>query len=119
MRGNGIRAIELAKEARFVSNSGSEWIFESVGQSSPYSPIVTETTRIILPAQATNGHVENEGSGPLHLVYEMSENSQDDGLMFWLGIAGIAVGVILGVVGLLLPKNGPPPVPHAASRTGP
>jgi hypothetical protein len=116
MRGNGIRAIEVAKEARFVSNSGSEWIFESVGQSSPYSPIVTETTRITLPAQATNVQVENEGSGPQHLVYEMSENGQGDGLLFWLGIAGIAVGVLLGFVGLILPKKGPPPLPQAVAH---
>jgi hypothetical protein len=116
MRGNGIRAIEVAKEARFVSNSGSDWIFESVVQSSPYSPIVTETTRIILPAEATNVHVENEGGGPRHLVYQMLENGQGDGLMFWLGIAGIAVGVLLGVVGLLLPKKGPPTVPQAVAR---
>jgi hypothetical protein len=109
MRGNGVRAIEVAKEARFVSNSGQDWIFESVNQSSPYSPIVTETTRIIVPPQAANVHVENEGSGPLHLVYEIPEDTHSEGLMFWLGISGIAAGAVLGFVGLILPKKEPPP----------
>jgi hypothetical protein len=103
--GNGTRAIEVEKEARFVSNSGSDWIFESVAQASPYSPIVTETTRVILPSVATNVHVENAGAGPQELVYQMPEGGQDNGLLFWLGIAAIVVGVLLGLVGILLPKQ--------------
>jgi hypothetical protein len=115
IRGDGFRAIEMEKGARFVSNSGSEWIFESVSQASPYSPIITETSRIILPAQATNVRLENEGGGLQQLVFQMPENTQSDGLLFWLGIAGIVVGVLLGFVGLILLKKGPPPVPQAAA----
>jgi hypothetical protein len=73
VRADGSRAIEMAKEARFVSNSGLEWIFESVGQASPYSPIETETTRIVLPAGALNAHVETIGSEPQQLVYQLQE----------------------------------------------
>jgi hypothetical protein len=115
-QGNGTRAIEVEKEARFVSNSGSEWIFESVGQASPYSPIVTETTRIILPPEATNVHVENAGAGPEELVYQMPERGQDNNLLFWTGIAAIVAGVLLGVIGILLPKKRPPALPQGIAR---
>ncbi len=118
VRQDGYRAIEINKEARFVSNSALDWIFESVSQSSPYSPIVTETTRIELPPGATNVRVENEGSGPQHLVYQLPENGNNDGMLFWSGIAAIALGAILGcigIIGLLLPRKGPPPVPHASA----
>jgi hypothetical protein len=42
------------------------------------------------------------------LVYLMPEGGQDNGLLFWLGIAGIVVGVLLVLIGILLPKKGPP-----------
>ena len=116
VRADGSRAIEMAKEARFVSNSGSEWIFESVGQASPYSPIETETTRIMLPAAALNAHVETVGSEPQQLVYQLQEANSNNAFFLYAGILGIAAGVIFGIVGLIFSfrpaTHVPPPLPR-------
>jgi len=101
VRADGTRAIDMANDARFVSGGGLEWIFESVAQASPLSPIVTTTTRIMLPAGATNAHVETVGSEPQRLVYELPETNADNGVFFWSGVSAIIIGAIFGIIGLL------------------
>jgi len=49
VRSDGKRGIEIPKEFRLVSNNGREWIFDFTNQQSPYSPILTQTNRIVLP----------------------------------------------------------------------
>ena len=115
VRADGSRAIEMAKDARFVSSSGSEWIFESVAQASPYSPIETETTRIMLPAGAVNAHVETIGSEPEQLVYRLPEANSNNALFLYAGLLAIAAGVTFGIVGLIFlmrPAQVPPTDPR-------
>jgi hypothetical protein len=115
VRADGSRAIEMAKDARFVSSSGSEWIFESVAQASPYSPIETETTRIMLPTGAVNAHVETIGSEPEQLVYQLPEANSNNALFLYAGLLAIAAGVTFGIVGLIFlmrPAQVPPTVPR-------
>ena len=52
VRNDGARGIEIPKEFRLVSNNGCEWIFNFTNQQSPYSPILTQTNRIVLPEEA-------------------------------------------------------------------
>jgi hypothetical protein len=115
VRGDGSRAIEMAKDAKFVSGSGSEWIFESVAQASPYSAIATETTRIMLPPEAMNAHVETIGSEPQQLVYQLPESNSNNAYFLCAGVLAIAGGVIFGIVGLIFsmrPTRLPPPLPR-------
>jgi hypothetical protein len=109
VRNDGSRGIEILKDFRLVSNSGPEWVFESTSQESPYSPILTQTSRIILPSQATTAHLESPGTSVQQLVYQMPETGNNS-LLFWAGILAMVGGILFGILGLLFcfAKESPP-----------
>jgi len=104
VRGDGTRGIEIPKEFRLVSNSGREWVFDFTTQESPYSPILAQMSRVILPADATNAHIEQPGTGFQQLVYQMPDNSAGNILFLWTGISAMAGGVILWILGLMFSR---------------
>ncbi|MBV8416637.1 MAG: hypothetical protein JO251_15625 [Verrucomicrobia bacterium] len=104
VRGDGTRGIEIPKEFRLVSNSGREWVFDFTTQESPYSPILAQMSRVILPADATNAHIEQPGTGFQQLVYQMPDNSSGNILFLWTGISAMAGGVILWILGLMFSR---------------
>ncbi|MBV8351883.1 MAG: hypothetical protein JOZ21_06370 [Verrucomicrobia bacterium] len=106
VRGDGTRGIEIPKEFRLVSNSGREWVFDFTTQESPYSPILAQMSRVILPADATNAHIEQPGTGFQQLVYQMPDNSSGNVLFLWTGISAMAGGVILWILGLMFSRPG-------------
>jgi hypothetical protein len=110
VRSDGSRGIEILKDFRLISNSALEWVFESTTQESPYSPILTQTSRIILPPQATNAHLELPGTASQQLVYQMPDSSGNNGILFWAGILVMGSGILLGILGFVFSKR-PPPLP--------
>jgi hypothetical protein len=106
VRGDGTRGIEIPKEFRLVSNSGREWVFDFTTQESPYSPILAQMSRVILPADATNAHIEQPGTGFQQLVYQMPDNSSGNALFLWAGISAMTGGVVLCILGLVFSRQG-------------
>jgi hypothetical protein len=106
VRGDGTRGIEIPKEFRLVSNSGREWVFDFTTQESPYSPILAQMSRVILPADATNAHIEQPGTGFQQLIYQMPDNSSGNALFLWAGISAMAGGVVLCILGLVFSRQG-------------
>jgi hypothetical protein len=104
VRGDGTRGIEIPKEFRLVSNSGREWVFDFTTQESPYSPILAQMSRVILPVEAANAHIEQPGTGFQQLVYQMPDNSSRNVLFLWTGISAMAGGVILWILGLMFSR---------------
>jgi hypothetical protein len=115
VRQDGKRGIEIPKQFRLVSNSGREWIFDFTNQLSPYSPIVTQTNRIILPADARNASLDQAGTGSEQLVYEMPENPGFGPILLGLGLFSMAASFLFGIVALILLLKRPatPPVAPA------
>ncbi len=115
VRGDGTRDIEMLKDFRLVSNTPLEWVFESTSQQSPEAPILAQTFRIILPAQAINARIESPGTSSQQLVYQMPDNYGSNALLLWGGILAMGGGILLGILGFLSSKR-PPPVPPALAR---
>ena len=111
VRGDGTRGIEIPKEFRFISNSGREWVFDFTSQQSPYAPILAQMSRVILPAEATNAHIEEPGTGFQQIVYQMPDNSGNNGILFWAGILAMGSGILLGILGFVFSKRPPPLTP--------
>lgn len=110
VRGHGNRGIEIPKDFRLVSNSGLEWVFESTSQASPYSPILTQTSRVILPPQATNVRIDQPGTTAQQIVYHMPDSSGGNGMLFWAGLLALGGGILLAISGFIFSRR-PPPLP--------
>jgi hypothetical protein len=115
VRSDGTRGIEIPKEFRFVSNNGREWIFDFTSQRSPDAPILTQTSRIILPEEAKNARLDQPGTGSEQLVYDMAENFGFGRTLLGLGLLSIAGGILFGIFALifLLKRPATPPVAPA------
>src|SRR5438132_13720238 len=111
VRSDGTRGIEIPKEFRFVSNNGREWIFNFTSQQSPDAPILTQTSRFILPAEAKNARLDQPGTGSEQLVYDMPENSGFGRALLGLGLLSMAGSLLFGVFALifLLRRPATPP----------
>jgi hypothetical protein len=105
LRGETSHEIPLPKEMKRISNTEREWIFSSVTQLSPYDPILTETTRVVLPPEATNVRLNQPGTTFQALVYDVPISGGSNQAMLFGGIGALAVGLILGVVGFLPAKK--------------
>ena len=104
VRGDGARGIEIPKEFRLISNSGREWVFDFTSQQSPYAPILAQMSRVILPAEATNAHIEEPGTGFQQLVYQMPDNSAGNVLLLGVALFAMGGGVVLVILGLLFSR---------------
>lgn len=100
LRRDGSQEIEIPKEMNKVSDNGGEWIFNSVVQEGYGSPILTQTIRLRLPAEAVNVRLNQPGTAFQSLVYEIPDVGQGKGMLFG-GIGALVVGLVLGVVGFL------------------
>jgi hypothetical protein len=110
VRGDGTRGIEIPKEFRLISNSGREWVFDFTSQESPYAPILAQMSRVILPAEATNAHIDEPGTGFQQLVYEMPGNSASHVLLLGVALFAMGGGVVLMILGLLFSRTTNPKV---------
>jgi hypothetical protein len=111
VRTDGSRSIEILKGFRLISNTPQEFVFESTSQESPYSPILTQTSRIILPLQAVNAHFESPGTSFQQIVYQIPE-AGNNGALFWGGILAMGTGILLAIVGIVSSfAKRPPPLP--------
>jgi hypothetical protein len=112
IRGDGTREIEIPKDFRFVSNNGREWIFSLTSQQSPYSPILSQTSRLILPEDARNPHLDQPGTGSEQLVYEIAGTPDYSRIVLWLGIFALAGSLLFGILAVifLLRKPANPPI---------
>jgi hypothetical protein len=112
VRGDGTRGIEIPKEFRLVSNNGREWIFNFTSQQSPYSPILTQTNKIILPEEAKNARLDQPGTGSEQLVYEIPENLGFGRVILGLGLLSILGSLLFGIFALIFLFKRPvtPPV---------
>jgi hypothetical protein len=111
VRSDGSRGIEILKGFRLISNTGLEWVFESTSQESPYSPILTQTSRIILPPEAVNAHMDSPGTSFQQIVYQIPETG-NNGALFWAGLLSMGGGILLGIVAIILSfSKSPPPLP--------
>ena len=112
LRGDVSHEIPLPKEMKRISNTEREWIFTSVSQASPYDPILTETTRIVLPPEALNVRLNQPGTAFQALVYDIPASGGSSKAMLFGGIGVLVIGLGLGVVGILPGKT---PVQAAAA----
>lgn len=101
LRGEMSHEIELPKEMKRISNTEREWIFSSVSQASPYDPIFTETTRIVLPDEATNVRLNQPGTAFQALVYDVPMAGGGSSMMLYGGIGLLVIGLGCGVAGFL------------------
>jgi len=115
VRSDGKRGIEIPKEFRLVSNNGREWIFDFTNQQSPYSPILTQTNRIVLPEESRNARLDQPGTGSEQLVYNMPENPGFRPILLGLGLFSMAASFLFGIFALvfLLKRPATPPVAPA------
>jgi hypothetical protein len=105
LRRDGSQEIEIPKEMNKVSDNGGEWIFNSVIQEGYGSPILTQTIRLRLPAEAVNVRLNQPGTAFQSLVYEIPPVGQGKGMLFG-GIGALVVGMVLGVVAFIPGKGG-------------
>ena len=111
VRTDGSRGIEILKGFRLISDTPQEFVFESTNQESSYSPILTQTSRIILPPQAVNAHFESPGTSFQQIVYQIRE-AGNNGALFWSGTLAMGAGILLGIVGIVSSfAKRPPPLP--------
>jgi hypothetical protein len=110
IRGDGTRGMEIPKEFRLISNSGREWVFDFTSQQSPYAPILAQTSRVILPAEAVNARIDEPGTGFQQLVYQIPDHSSGHIFLLWGGLLAMVCGIVLGTFGLLFSRTKPPPI---------
>jgi hypothetical protein len=105
LRSDGSQEIELPKDMRKISESGREWIFNSVAQENPYAPILNQTIRVTLPAEAVGVRLNQPGTSFQALVYEIPQPGGGGGALLYGGVAALVAGLALGVAGFLPGKK--------------
>jgi hypothetical protein len=104
LRSDGTSEIGVPKDMKKISESGREWIFNAVSQENSYAPIVNQTIRVTLPAEARNARLNQPGTEFQTLVYEIPEAGRGHGLLF-CGLGALIIGLVLGAAGFLPGKN--------------
>ncbi|HEX2101500.1 MAG TPA: hypothetical protein VHF69_12590, partial [Candidatus Synoicihabitans sp.] len=105
LRRDGAHEIQISKTMRRVSNTPNEWIFTSVSQANPYEPLMTETTHIILPPEATNIRHVGAGTANHALVYDVPPTGGSKRGLLFSGMAILGVGLALAAAGYLPRKD--------------
>jgi len=98
LRSDGAREIEVPKDMKKISESGREWIFNAVSQANSYAPIINQTIRVTLPAEARNARLNQPGTAFQALVYEIPEAGRGKGMLY-VGMGALVIGLALGVAG--------------------
>lgn len=106
LRSDGASEIGVPKEMKKISDSGREWIFSAVSQENSYAPIINQTIRVTLPAEARNARLSQPSTAFQALVYEIPEPRRGNGLLY-AGLGALAIGLVLGVAGFLPGKKLP------------
>ena len=61
-------------------------------------------SRVILPAEATNAHIEEPGTGFQQIVYQMPDKSAGNVLLLGVALFAMSGGVVLVILGVLFSK---------------
>jgi hypothetical protein len=61
-------------------------------------------SRVILPAEAINAHIEEPGTGFQQIVYQMPDNSAGNVLHLGAALFAMGGGVVLMILGLLFSR---------------
>ena len=129
-RGNGNFTIQVPKEMKLVSGSGTDWAFTATGMTE--GEILTRTVRAKLPAKALNPHYGPGGDFD-ELSYSMNIAPTRSPYLMAAGIFLLLLGVMAGAVSFVVGANGPktttvtilkptpvpPPVPPQGNPTLP
>lgn len=122
-RGNGEFIIDVPKEMKLASGSGSEWVFTT--SSSMDGELVAQTLKGILPPKATNAHF-TQGGDYNELIYDVDVVTHRPRRWLALGLLLIVAGVgVFAAAQIFRQKNsgsvivtppptppGPPPLSH-------
>jgi hypothetical protein len=117
-RNGGQFVIDIPKDLKMVTGSGTEWVFTKSSMSG--NAILNETQRAKLPAGAQNARL-SEGGDYNELSYSVNLNPPRPKAKLAVGILLLVVGVALAMVppdrakGLLVHVH--PPAPPAAPQT--
>ena len=110
--GNGQFTLQIAKDMKLVTGSGSEWVFTSSNIES--GGLVNITDRVKLPAQAQNVHVTT-GNDYDQLAYSLEVTPARSKALLVLGMLFLVAAAVLGAISLAVTKAKtratPPPLP--------
>jgi hypothetical protein len=101
-RGDGEFQIQVPKEMKLISSSGTDWVFtnsmkeNTVTGGVPTVGIVTVTYRAKLPAKARNEHLVT-GNDYNQLAYTLDVSPSKPKYLFYLGFLFLAAALVLGV----------------------
>ncbi len=112
-RNGGQFAIQVPKNMKLVSGSGSDWAFTS--SELEQGGIVNITDRAKLPAKAQNAHMTT-GNDFDQLVYSIDLSPAKPKALLYAGAFFLLLGAVIGIISLFLPGNksaAPPPLPTA------
>jgi len=104
------RAVEVPKDFHLVSNSGREWVFSFVSQSSMGAPILSQNNRIVLPPNAANARYEPAGNGGF-VVYDLPQEGAGTWTFLIGGVCLTVLGLGLTVPGVMAIRRKPVPTP--------
>jgi len=105
VRGDGTREIEISRNARQLTGAGREWLFQEQQQESAFSPILSETMKLVLPLGATNARLEQPGTDFARLVYQLPGAGGGRSALLVSGCVLLLAGVGLIVVGRRRPAQ--------------
>jgi hypothetical protein len=106
VRADGSREVDMSGDFKLVSNTPREWVFTSTQQASPYSPILSQTAKVILPLEAQNARLSQPGTAFQKVIYDMPRGSIRPALL-GSGVGLGVVGFLLIILGFVIPKKKP------------
>jgi hypothetical protein len=113
-RGNGEFIIDVPKDMKLVTGSGTEWAFTSTGMAD--GEILSQTVHAKLPAKAANARYGPGGDFD-QLTYSIDIAPARSGLLMVFGIILLVLGGVFAVASFLVGPNTTrapikPPPPH-------
>ena len=107
VRADGSREVAMGGDFKLISNTPREFVFTATQQASPYSPILSQTAKIILPAEAQNARMSQPGTNFQKVLYDMPQGSIRP-VMLGSGLGLGALGLLLFVLGFAIPGKKQP-----------